>query len=132
MINTVQNRATTRRFSFRKSTKSKSKTEAKQFVHGTLKPFFTLSNVARVLGSSYSYESAFDFLSSFPVKTVGPRKQAIANLVASNECTNVVKFVLAEKFLQKCSRSLKELQKSLSDSDGTVGVRVPNVGTFTE
>ncbi|KAE8994189.1 hypothetical protein PF010_g9077 [Phytophthora fragariae] len=94
-------------------------------------PVPTLSNVARVLESSYSYESANKFLSSFPVKSVGPRKQAIPKILVSIECISGVKFVFVEKFVKKCCRAQEEFRKPLKDADATICIRVPKVGTFT-
>ncbi|KAG6946528.1 hypothetical protein JG687_00016646, partial [Phytophthora cactorum] len=49
-------------------------------------------------------------LSSFAVKTMGPRQQPTAKVVAPNECLANVKFVLDEKFTKKCKKWRKIIE----------------------
>ncbi|KAG1711915.1 hypothetical protein DVH05_009156 [Phytophthora capsici] len=93
--------------------------EAKQLVQGTLMPVFTLNDVTRVLKSSYSYESAYDFLKNVPVKEVGPRKQAIAREVNSSECMKSVQFVFTPEFSRKCSRAVEDFKKTTGQNKET-------------
>ncbi|KAG2825685.1 hypothetical protein PC113_g21871 [Phytophthora cactorum] len=87
-----------------------SRKEAKQLVQWTLLPVTTLRSVARVLKATYSYESAYEFLSKFAVKTLGPRKQAIP----------------------KCRNLLEENKQSLLDPELHVGVRISKAGVLNE
>jgi hypothetical protein len=116
----------------KKKRMAESRKEAKQLVQGTLLPVTTLSNVARVIKSSYSYESAHEFLSSFATKVLGPRKQATAKVIAPSDSLSSVKFVFTEKFTKKCCKLLSEFKKSLPDPKSPVGVRVSKVGVIGE
>ncbi|ETK71272.1 hypothetical protein L915_21460 [Phytophthora nicotianae] len=109
-----------------------SRKEAKQLVQGTLTPVTTPKSVARVLNSSFSYESANEFLSSVTVKALGPRKQVLAKVVAPHECSSDIKFIFTDQFVAKCRRLLDEFKKSLPNSDQPIGIRVAKVGVFSE
>ncbi|KAI9982447.1 hypothetical protein PInf_008390 [Phytophthora infestans] len=106
--------------------------EAKQLVQGTLTPVITLSNVATVLKSTYSYESAYEFLSKLSVKTLGPRKQVIAKMVAPSEALSSVKFVFTEQFTHKCRNVLETYREALPDPKSPVGVRLAKIGFISE
>ncbi|KAG1694432.1 hypothetical protein DVH05_001234 [Phytophthora capsici] len=106
--------------------------EAKQLVQGELTPVITLSNVARVLKSTYSYESAYEFLSKISVKTMGPRKKVIAKMVAPSEALSSVKFVTTEQFTHKCRKLLETYREALPDPKSPVGVRLAKIGVISE
>ncbi|KAG3017774.1 hypothetical protein PC121_g12138 [Phytophthora cactorum] len=109
-----------------------SRKEAKQLVQWTLLPVTTLRSVARVLKATYSYESAYEFLSKFAVKTLGPRKQAIPKVIAPDESLRSVKFVFTEMFTRKCRNLLEENKQSLLDPELHVGVRISKAGVLNE
>ncbi|KAG6959635.1 hypothetical protein JG687_00008665 [Phytophthora cactorum] len=73
---------------------NEARNEAKQLVQGTLLPVVTLSDISRLLLSSYSYESACGILSSFAVKDIRPRKKTIAREITQSESSNRVQFSL--------------------------------------
>ncbi|KAF1791612.1 hypothetical protein GQ600_15609 [Phytophthora cactorum] len=77
--------------------------EANHLVQGTLLPPITLRDIARVLKSTYSLESAHDVLSQFPVKAGGARKQEFAKEVTPNEYATRVLYVSPKGFVEMYS-----------------------------
>ncbi|KAG6949728.1 hypothetical protein JG687_00014668, partial [Phytophthora cactorum] len=112
--------------------------EANHLVQGTLLPPITLRDIAIVLKSTYSLESAHDVLSQFPVKAGGARKQEFAREVTPNEYATRVLYVSPKRFVRKCIRAMDEYKKSRKNDEPPtnvkpiIGVRVPKIGVYRE
>ncbi|KAG6945929.1 hypothetical protein JG688_00016301 [Phytophthora aleatoria] len=89
---------------------AESRKAAKQLVQRTITSYNT-NQYRQSVDVDIQLRICVQVLSSFTAKTMGPRKQPIAKVVAPNECLKNVKFVLDEKLTKKCKKLRKIIER---------------------